>query len=260
MNEDEAVIVREMRGDALWLRINRPTARNAINDLVIEGLWRGLDEALAAGAKVVVVTGTGDRAFCAGGDLKPGATSFQFDHSRNGTAYANLFRRVVNFDLPLVARVNGACMAGGMGLMAMCDMVVAADTAIFGLPEVKVGLFPMQVASVLQHLMPARLFREMCLTGEPIGAARAQAADLVNYVVPAAELDQKTGWLIERLADKSPTAIRRGRYALAAIADMTFEQSISFTEAQVGPLLLTEDAQEGFAAFNEKRPPRWTGR
>jgi methylglutaconyl-CoA hydratase len=118
----------------------------------------------------------------------------------------------------------------------------------------------MQVASVMQHLIPRRKFVELCLTGEPIDAAEALSLGLVNYVVPRAELDAKVDWLIGRLIDKSPTAIRRGKNALRAIADMTFEQSISFTEAQLGTVVLTQDAAEGRAAFNEKRPPRWTGR
>lgn len=254
------VVVGELRDQTYWIRINRPTVRNAVNDQVIGGIDRCFDEALVAGALAVVITGEGDRAFCAGGDLKPGASTFAFDHSVNGNPFARLLRRAATFDLPLVARVNGTCMAGGMGLMGMCDMVVSADHAMFGLPEVKVGLFPMQIASVLRHLIPPRLFREMCMTGEPIDADKALHAGLVNYVVPGNQLDAKTQWLIDRIVDKSPTANRRGRYALAAIAGMTFEQSIAFMEAQIGPLLLTDDTAEGFAAFREKRSPKWTGR
>jgi methylglutaconyl-CoA hydratase len=144
--------------------------------------------------------------------------------------------------------------------MAMCDMVVAADHATFGLPEVKIGVFPAQVLSVLQHLIGPRHLAEMCITGEPIDARHAQTIGLVNHVVPAAELDAKTDWLLQRIAGKSPTAIRRGKAMMRAAADMGFEQAISFLEGQIMTLALTEDAKEGRAAFIEKRAPNWTGR
>ncbi|HBY25695.1 MAG TPA: enoyl-CoA hydratase, partial [Bradyrhizobium sp.] len=159
-----------------------------------------------------------------------------------------------------IARVGGVCMAGGMGLLCMTDMAVAADGVIFGLPEVKVGVFPMQVLSLLQSIAPPRLVNEWSLTGEPFDAKAAQAAGLLNYVVPAAELDAKVDWLIGRIVDKSPTAIRRGKYAMRAIASMSFDESIAYTESQIALLAMTEDAKEGLKAFGEKRKPTWTGR
>jgi enoyl-CoA hydratase/carnithine racemase len=131
---------------------------------------------------------------------------------------------------------------------------------LFGLPEVKVGVFPMQVLSLLQDLVPRRILREWCLSGEPFDATAAKAAGLVNHVVPAAELHVKTEWLVSRLVDKSPTAIRRGKYALRAMAAMSFDEGIAFTEGQIGLLALSDDAKEGLAAFNEKRKPVFTGR
>ena len=162
--------------------------------------------------------------------------------------------------MPMIARVNGHCLAGGMGLFAMCDMAVAAEHASFGLPEVKIGLFPAQVLSVLQHLAAPRHIAEMCITGEPISAARAAEIGLVNHVAPAGELDAKTDWLVQRVAGKSPTAVRRGKAMMRAAFDMTFEQSISYLETQIMTLALTEDAKEGRASFVEKRAPNWTGR
>jgi enoyl-CoA hydratase/carnithine racemase len=151
-------------------------------------------------------------------------------------------------------------MAGGVGLAAMGDFAIAADHAQFGLPEVKIGLFPMQVLSLLQTLVPPRIVREWAITGEPFTAQEAQLAGLVNHIVPAAELDAKVQWLVDRIADKSPTAIRRGKAAMRAIASMSFDEAIAHTEAQIGLLTLTEDAKEGLAAFNDKRRPAWTGR
>ena len=179
---------------------------------------------------------------------------------RRTLRYADLLRLSQNATKPSIARVGGVCMAGGMGLLCMTDMAVAADHVIFGLPEVKVGVFPMQVMALLQSIAPRRLVNEWALTGEPFDARVAQAAGLLNHVVPAAELDAKIEWLVGRLIDKSPTAIRRGKYAMRAIASMSFDQSIAYTESQIALLAMTEDAKEGLKAFGEKRKPVWPGK
>jgi methylglutaconyl-CoA hydratase len=255
----ESVIIAR-RDQALWITINRPERRNAINGAVIAGIARGYAEAHDDPAiRVIVLTGAGDKAFCAGADLDP-AKAFAQDPARPSSDYADLLRLAQNATKPAIARVNGACMAGGMGLLCMTDLAVAADTAVFGLPEVKVGVFPMQVLSLLQRTVPRRLVNEWCLTGEPFDAAEAKAAGLVNHVAPPGQLDEKLGWLIARLVDKSPTAIRRGKYAMRAMAAMSFDEAIAYTEAQIALTAATEDAREGIAAFAEKRRPVWTGR
>jgi enoyl-CoA hydratase/carnithine racemase len=255
-----AEVLLEPRGAAFWITINRPDKRNALHQGVIDGIREGLRRAHArAEVRVIVVTGAGDKAFCAGGDLRPGQ-GFAFDFSRPRLDYGELLREAQDASLPIIARINGACMAGGVGLAAMGDFAIAADHAQFGLPEVKIGLFPMQVLSLLQTLVPPRTVREWAITGEPFSAQEAQLAGLVNHIVPAAELDAKVQWLVDRVADKSPTAIRRGKAAMRAIASMSFDEAIAHTEAQIGLLTLTEDAKEGLAAFNDKRRPAWTGR
>lgn len=257
---DEQEVLLERRGQAFWITINRPEKRNAIHGGVVAAMREGIRQAHAdPEVRAIVLTGAGDKAFCAGGDLQPGK-GFAFDFSKPSVDYADLLRDAQNATLPIIARVNGTCMAGGMGLLCMADMAVVADHALFGLPEVKVGVFPMQVLSLLQNLVPRRLVREWALTGEPIGAQEALDAGLVNYVVPTAELDAKTDWLLSRLVDKSPTAIRRGKYAMRAIEAMSFDQAIAYTESQIALLAMTEDAKEGLAAFNERRKPVWTGR
>jgi enoyl-CoA hydratase/carnithine racemase len=261
MKETARCVEHDLRGDVLWITIHRPEVRNAINEEVIAGISAGLTRATQNPAvRAVVLTGAGDKAFCAGADLQPDSEIFDFDYSLPRTGYADLLRQAVNLDLPTIARVNGTCMAGGMGLLTMCDMAVSSTHAKFGLPEVKVGMFPMQVASVMQDMAPRRKFVEMCITGEPLNAQEALTHGLINYVVEPAELDAKVNWLLARITDKSPTAIRRGKHALRAIADMTFTQSIAFMEAQLGSLRLTKDAAEGLAAFAEKRKPVWTGK
>jgi len=257
---DTAAVLHDKRGHAFWITINRPDKRNAINAEVIAGIRAGYRAAHAdPDVRVIVLTGAGDKAFCAGADLQPGK-GVAFDTARPNLDYADLLRDAQNATLPSIARINGACMAGGMGLLCMTDMAVATQSAQFGLPEVKVGVFPMQVLSLLQQVAPRRVVREWALSGEPFDAAQALAAGLLNHVVPAAELDAKVEWLVGRIVDKSPTAIRRGKYAMRTIESMSFDQAISYTESQIALLALTEDAREGLASFNEKRKPRWTGR
>lgn len=253
-------VLFEKRDRAFWITINRPDKRNAINKDVIAGIREGYRRAHAdAEVRVIVLTAAGDKAFCAGGDLQPGA-GFAFDLSRPNIDYADMLREAQDATLPTIARINGVCMAGGIGLLCMTDLAVAADHALFGLPEVKIGLFPMQVLSLLQRIAPRRVVRDWCLGGEPFSAAEAKEGGLLNYVVPAAQLDDKTQWLVDRLAGKSPTAIRRGKYAMRALEAMSFDEGIAYTESQIALLAMTEDAREGLASFNEKRKPTWTGR
>ncbi|MGO4810879.1 enoyl-CoA hydratase/isomerase family protein [Cupriavidus sp. 2MCAB6] len=261
MSESETpAVLHEKRGAAFWITINRPDKRNAINKEVVDGIRAGYRAAHADPAiRAIVLTGAGDKAFCAGGDLQPGK-GFAFDLSRPNVDYADMLREAQQATLPSIARINGTCMAGGMGLLCMTDMAVAADNVLFGLPEVKVGVFPMQVLSLLQTLAPPRLVREWCISGEPFSAAEAKAAGLVNHLAAPGELDARTEWLIARVADKSPTAIRRGKYAMQAMASMSFAEGIAYTESQIALLAMTEDAREGLAAFNEKRKPVWTGK
>ena len=257
---DGSSVICEKRGQAFWITINRPDKRNAINADVVAGIARGYRDAHDdKEVRVIVLTGAGDKAFCAGADLQNSGAAFAMDFSRPNVDYADLLRLSQNATKPAIARVGGVCMAGGMGLLCMTEMAVAADHVIFGLPEVKVGVFPMQVMSLLQSMAPPRLVNEWALTGEPFDAKSAQAAGLLNYVVPSAELDAKVDWLISRIVDKSPTAIRRGKYAMRAIASMSFDESIAYTESQIALLAMTEDAKEGLKAFGEKRKPSWPG-
>lgn len=254
-------VLLEKRGAVQWIIINREERRNAMNDAVMDGIGAGLTSASNDPAiRAVVLTGAGDRAFCAGADLSASAGSFKYDYSKVGLPFVKLMKQARDLTLPLIARVNGHAMAGGLGLLGMCDMAVGANTARFGMPEVKVGVFPMQIMAVLQRLIPSRKLYEMALTGEPIDAAEALELGLLNYVVPPAELDAKLEWLLNRLLDKSPTAIRRGKYAMRQTEALDFDHSAVFMEGQIGILALTEDAEEGLKAFNEKRPPNWPGR
>src|ERR1700722_1258558 len=258
---DNTSVLLEKRGQVFWITINRPEKRNALNGEVIAGIARGYRDAHDDNdVRVIVLTGAGDKAFCAGADLQNSGAAFAMDFARPNADYADLLRLSQNATKPAIARVGGVCMAGGMGLLCMTDMAVAADHVMFGLPEVKIGLFPMQVMSLLQQIAPRRMINEWALTGEPFDARAALAAGLLNYAVPAAELDAKVEWLIGRMIDKSPTAIRRGKYAMRAIASMSFDESIAYTESQIALTAMTEEAKEGLKAFAKKRKPIWPGK
>ena len=258
MTDDTPELDVRQHGGVLRLTICREARRNAISPAVLKGLSEALTAANAdRGVRAIVLTGAGEKAFCAGADLQTGQ-SFKFDYSEPTLGFANLFRLTRQLNVPLIARVNGACMAGGMGLMAMCDMAVSAPHAIFGLPEVKVGVFPAQVLSVLNGLIGPRALTELCITGEPINAHEALSIGLINHV--AEDLDAGVQALLDRFLDKSPAAIRRGLYLMKRIGAMSFEESMAFTESQIALFALTEDAAEGQAAFREKRKPKWSGK
>src|SRR6201990_20108 len=189
---DNSSVILEKRGQAFWITINRPEKRNALNADVIAGLVRGYRDAHADNdVRVIVVTGAGDKAFCAGADLQNSGAAFAMDFSKPNVDYADLLRLSQDATKPAIARVGGVCMAGGMGLLCMTDMAIGADHVILGPPDVKGRVFPMQVLSLLQTIAPPRLVNEWALTGEPFDAKTALAAGLLNHVVPAGELGAK---------------------------------------------------------------------
>jgi enoyl-CoA hydratase/carnithine racemase len=261
MTNAHSELLIERTPPVLRLTLNRPHRRNAFTTPLLLEMARAIREAGAdEGLRVIVLTGTGDKAFCAGADLTPGDTPFKPDASMLETPMGELARAVRACRLPIVGRVNGLCLAGGMGLFGLCDMVVATEDATFGMPEVKIGLFPMQILPLLREVIPTRLLNEMCFTGKPIDARTAMSAGMLNRVVPFAEMDATVDALVADLVAASPMAIRRGKYAMQAVDGMNFDQAMAFTETSRLPMIQTEDAREGRAAFNEKRPPQWTGR
>ncbi|WP_293855023.1 enoyl-CoA hydratase-related protein [uncultured Alsobacter sp.] len=253
-------LIIERRDSVLWLTIDRPQRRNALTDALVAAMEAAILSAGEQDVRAIVLTGTGDRAFCAGADLQDNSGPFGTDAAPARSPLARLFVAARDCPVPLVARVNGAAVAGGMGLLAMCDLAVAADHATFGLPEVKVGLFPFQVLCVLDGLVSRRTLTELALTGEPIDARQAQEVGLVNRVVAAADLDEALRTLLARLVDNSPTAIRRGKRAMRLVERLAFAEALGAMQDEFAALAATDDAIEGRAAFRDKRAPRWTGR
>ena len=258
-NDARPPIRKEKRGQTLWIWIDREERRNAINKEVVSGIESAVAVAQAdVSIQSIVLTGAGRKAFCAGADLTGGAQTFTLGLDQPMTDFGRLARVMRDLGVPVIGRINGDCVAGGMGLMSLCDLVVVADHARFGLPEAKVGVFPMQVLVFLRSMIGARHINELCLTGELIVAARAREIGFANYVVPFEELDSRVETLIARLAEMSPAALRRGKYAIAAMERMAFPEALAFAETLISVTALTRDATEGLAAFNERRKPRWT--
>ena len=257
---EKPVIRCEGHGASVWVIIDREERRNAMNKAVLAGIEAAFRQAAANPAvRAIVLTGAGQKAFCAGADLTGGTSTFTLGLDEPMTDLGKLARVARDSGIPLIARINGDCLAGGMALMAMCDLAVVADHARFGLPEVKVGVFPMQVLVYLRKLIGPRHVNELCLTADFISAPRAAEIGLVNYVVPFDELDARVDALVARLAEMSPAAIRRGKYAISAMEGMAFPEALAFAEQAIAVTSMTADATEGLAAFNEKRKPRWSG-
>ncbi len=256
-------VLLDRRAAVQWITINRPERRNAINEAVAAGIADGIRRAMAdRDCRAIVLTGAGDRAFCAGGDLNPSADGapFTVDPANPRNYVVDLLQLIETCGVPLVARVNGPALAGGLGLVCACDIVVTVDTATFGTPESKIGLFPMMIMPHLMRVVPPRRLLEMCITGELFTAAEALQHGIVNHVVPADALDEKLDALLAVIVARSPTAIRLGKQGYQAMRDMALREALEYAQLMLPMMARTEDCREGFQAIRDKRAPRFTGR
>jgi enoyl-CoA hydratase/carnithine racemase len=253
-------VLRERRGHVEVLTINRPEARNAINGAVSLALSSSMDElANDNDCWVVVITGSGDKAFSAGMDLKAFASGDSRDIMGAPGGFAGLTRRT--FPKPIIAAVNGSALAGGLEIMLSCDLVVAAEHAMFGIPEAKRGLIAGAGGLVrLPKRLPIAVAMELAMTGDPIDAERAQALGLVNKVVAAASLLTEALALAERIAANAPLAVRYSKSVMKAAAEVPESEGWQFNDEAVGVVFTSADAMEGPVAFAEKREPRWQGK
>ena len=238
--------------------LNVPTKRNAIGPEMANELLHVLARvAEDAEVRALVLTGAGGH-FCAGGNI--GQMSGEGDGIDFKGDYADLLLAMVRSPKPIVAKVRGTAMGGGLGLVAASHFALAADDAVLGTPEIHRGLFPMMIMAVLSRVVPRRPLLELMLLGQKLSALDGQRLGLLNRVLPADALDAAVEALAGELAVRSPTAMSHGLKAWARQGDMAMEQSLPMLRDALAELLSTDDAREGIVAFLEKRTPVWTGR
>jgi enoyl-CoA hydratase/carnithine racemase len=253
-------VVRERRGHVEILTINRPEARNAINGAVSKAMSSAMDElADDDDCWVVVVTGSGDKAFSAGMDLKAFSTGEGGDIMGASGGFGGLTQR--DFPKPIIAAVNGSALAGGFEIMLSCDLVVAADHAMFGIPEAKRGLIAGAGGLIrMPKRLPIAVALELAMTGDPIDAERARALGLVNKVVPGSEVLNEAIALADRIAKNAPLAVRYSKSVMKRAAEVSEAEGWKINGEAVGIVFSSQDAMEGPVAFAEKREPNWQGK
>ena len=259
MTEDGRELLVDVADHVATITINRPEKRNALSWAMMGELREALADAKADPAvRVVVLTGAGDKAFCAGADLAGMADGADYAalHDARGEM-ARLFRDLWELGKPTIARVRGYALAGGFGLALACDLVVAADDAIFGTPEIDVGLWPHMITVPLTRSMPPKKALELMMTGRRVNANEAEHIGFVTSVVPVSRLDIEVADLAATLAAKSPVALKLGRDSFYGSWDLAAEDALRFLHPLLTVTASTEDAAEGIAAFREKRSPRW---
>lgn len=244
------------------ITIDREERRNALSWALVRELREAVAMAKEDDAvRVVVLTGAGTTAFCAGADLDGMAAGAGFTELHDGRGeLADLFRDLYALGKPSIARVRGYALAGGFGLALACDLVVAGDDAVFGTPEIGLGLWPHMITVPLLRAMAPKRALELMLTGRRVDAAEAERIGFVTRVVPVDELDATVDALAAGLVARSPLALRQGLGSFYAVWDQDVETSLRLLHPLLTITASSDDAVEGIAAFTEKRPPEWTGR
>jgi len=252
----------EVTGRVARLELHRPEKHNAMNPQMVRELLDAFGSArMDPDVSVVVLTGAGDKVFCAGGDL--GGIS---QRQEEGAAPAEqggpqlLFETFSGLGKPIVGQINGHALAGGLGLATACDIVIAADDVRFGTPEINVGLWPMVIMATISRSVGPKQALKLYMTGQQIDAGEAVRIGLITEAVPRAELGARVNGIAGVLAEKSPVVMRLGRDAFYTQRDMPFAEQLSFLSDQLARVAATEDSKEGVLAFTEKRKPKYVGR
>jgi enoyl-CoA hydratase/carnithine racemase len=245
------------------ITIDRESEHNTMTDAVMSDLQHAFQAAEhMQGARVIVLTGAGQKTFCAGGKLKPTSdgSPFALEPGRFDHPVADLFRAMDRCNLPIIARVNGGAFGGGVGLVCACDFAVSVDTAKFGTTEARVGVFPMMILPLLMRVISRRRLQEMCFFAERFDAHEALRLEIVNRVVPEDVLDAAVNELVAKLVANSPVALRMGRRAFAAMSDLSLHDALNLAQTILPIMSQSEDTKEGMLAFAERRSPQWPNR
>src|ERR1700683_1839211 len=243
------------------ITLNRPEKRNALNRSAIAELVDAL-AAIRDDAQVylVVVTGAGDEAFCAGADVNDFLNKDALAKREQNEAYRQLCKAFMEVGKPVIGAINGLALAGGAGLTLLFDFVLSSERARFGFPEIKVGIFPMMVMANLFRVIGRRKAVELVMTGEMISAQEAERIGLINRAVPHEQLRTEVNRLASNLLQYSPSTLRLGKEAFCSSSDMSAPEALDYMKEMATLVLLTEDAKEGLDAFLAKRKPCWKGR
>lgn len=254
-------MIRYEHHDAIaTLTIDDPMRRNPLGSEAIEGLIDGLERAIAdPEVSVIVLTGAGDAAFSGGGDLSSGFFDEPVSRHASRGRFADLLRLLWRGGKPTIARVNGHALAGGFGLAVACDITICVDDAKLGVPEVRVGLWPMMITVALSRAMPQKAALELMLTGRTIGPDEALRMGAVSRVVPRSGLDQAVAETAAALR-RGPGSVLLGRDAFFAVASTDPDTALDRLQGGLTAIAATLDAKEGVTAFVEKRSPRFEHR
>ncbi len=252
-------IERDGRVGRVWL--DRPEVRNAFNAVMIGELREGFRSLAADDAvRVVVLSGRGP-SFCAGADLawmREGIGYAPEQNLRETLDLADCLHDLYSLPKPTVARVNGPAIGGGTGFLAACDIALASTEARFGLSEVKIGVVPAAISPYVLRRIGESRARQYFLTGERFDAFRAEAIGLVNAAVPPAELDARVEAIVASLLSSGPEALAKAKELITRVPAMSFEEAKRYTAEMIASLRTSTEAQEGMAAFLEKRKPKWS--
>jgi enoyl-CoA hydratase/carnithine racemase len=255
-------VLYEVRDHVATITLNQPEKRNPLSAQMLDDITAAMLQAQADDeARVVILTGAGDKAFCAGADLGGfGGDATEVEKHVGRGRFVDVFLTMEKLGKPIIGCVNGHALAGGFGLALCCDMLVAADTATLGTTEINVGLWPMMIMAMITRQLPAKRCMELFMTGERISADQAMEWGLVNRVVPQAQVREEAWRLAVTLTTKSPLILKLGRDAFYGIGGMGLEEALRYLQAQFTLVTLTEDSVEGITAFLEKREPHFKGR
>jgi enoyl-CoA hydratase/carnithine racemase len=255
------MITYEIHDRAATITINDPERRNPFSNETARDLERYIvRSATDDDVSVVVITGAGEKAFSAGGDLSGGFVDNPLGDHEGRAALADVFRAMRRNPKPIVGRVNGVALGGGFGVAVACDITIATDDAGFGTPEINLGLWPMLISAVLVRVMPRKALLDMMLTGRVIDANEAFELGLVTRVVPRSDLDGAVASVVSSLQSQSPAALALGKQAFYAMTDMDMDTALDHLHNGLTATAMTQDAREGVAAFLDRRDPTWSGR
>jgi len=259
---DYEVVTYEVAEGVATVTLNNPEKRNMLSGQMltelVDAMKRARDD---EDARAVVLTGTGDKVFCAGADLGGFAADAPLVVKHFATdLFLEFFRLMPRLGKPSLCAANGHVLAGGMGLALSCDLLIAKEGATFGTPEINVGAFPYMIMAIIYRNVPRKKVNEMMLLGERLSGEQAVEFGLANKVVPAAEFDVAVADWAGKLASKSPVLMRLGHDAMYRQQDMAVDDALDYLRSQLSLTFSTEDIVEGVSAFFEKREPQWKGR